>query len=370
MWNEGQSTENTSNQATVMSRHADALILRRNWRDTRAYLAYCTEVRQTTLGTASVYRGALDLLLRWSRDCALPSSHRLRPTFPVWLAGRALSISYQAKTCAIVRGYLSWAKAHYPRYDSLPPDLIDATRAARPDSQPHVPELYSVDDVRRILDLQTDTLTQRRDLAAVAFLFLSGMRVGAFVSLPIEAVDLDRWMVKQWPALGVRTKGSTAANTWILPIVDLRVTIQHWDKLVRRSLPASAPWYALVDQGGHTFAVDQTPGRRRGIALNQRLRILCDRAGIPYRSAHKLRHGHAVYALRRTTTMEEFKAVSQNLMHSTMQTTDAIYAALLDEDVGSVITNLADVPEGGDPVLALLRELQAQLQPAAGPAVW
>lgn len=352
---------------TLMRRRPDALISRRNWHDTREYLDYCAEVKQTTVGTVSVYRGALDLVLDWARDCPLPACDQLRPTFAAWLAERDLAISYQTKTCSVCRNYLVWAKTHWDRYTGLSIDAVNAIRPARGADAVHELEIYTLENVRAITALRPDNLTERRDIAAVAFLFLSGMRAGAFASLPIAAVDLDHWMIMQWPSLGVRTKNSKAANTYLLAIEDLREVVLGWDELVREQLPAKAPWYALIDQSGRAFAADQTPGERRGIGLNQRLRALCIRAGVAYRSCHKLRHGHAVFALSRVRTMDEFKAVSQNLMHNAMQTTDTIYAELLDDQVGSVITRLTDTPNRDDHVLRLVRELIARIDSGAIP---
>jgi integrase len=62
--------------------------------------------------------------------------------------------------------------------------------------------------------------------------------------------------------------------------------------------------------------------------------------GVEYYSAHKLRHGHAVYALKHAKTMAELKAISQNLMHSSIGITDGIYGRLVDDDVNRVITHL------------------------------
>jgi integrase len=68
--------------------------------------------------------------------------------------------------------------------------------------------------------------------------------------------------------------------------------------------------------------------------------LICQRAGVPYKSPHKLRHGHAVYGLKNARTIEELKAVSQNIMHASMSITDGIYANLLKNEVQAVIASL------------------------------
>ncbi len=63
------------------------------------------------------------------------------------------------------------------------------------------------------------------------------------------------------------------------------------------------------------------PGQHRSQALNKRLRVLYQAAGLPYKSAHKFRHGHAVYGLQHAKMMADYKAVSMNLMHANLQVT-------------------------------------------------
>jgi integrase len=79
--------------------------------------------------------------------------------------------------------------------------------------------------------------------------------------------------------------------------------------------------------------------RKHGFADD--LRELCELAGVEYKSAHKFRHGHAVYGLKHCETMEEFKSVSQNLMHANMGITDGIYGKLVDDDVHNTILGLS-----------------------------
>jgi hypothetical protein len=56
-----------------------------------------------------------------------------------------------------------------------------------------------------------------------------------------------------------------------------------------------------------------------------------EKAGLPYHSPHKFRHGHAVYAL---------KAVNQNLMHDNLSITDGVYGVLSGMEVKGEIANL------------------------------
>lgn len=74
--------------------------------------------------------------------------------------------------------------------------------------------------------------------------------------------------------------------------------------------------------------------------LKNDLHIICDLAGIPYLSPHKLRHGHTVYALKRAQNVAQLKAISQNIMHKSLVTTDQIYGKLINDDVQDIISSL------------------------------
>lgn len=320
-----------------MKRHPDALISRRNWRDTRAYLTYHDEVLHAAPGSIALYRIALDHALRWSTDIPFARAADVRPVLPRYLADLGdLAHSYQSKLLSITRAFFAWGRERYP--DAYPPATFSATLRPVNDHPPTVAEreLYTLDDLLALAAVPVRSLTEQRARAAACLLFLSGMRATAFITLPLRAVHLERFELRQWPSLGVRTKNNKAATTYLLqtaavgPLLDVA---RAWDTQVRRALEETAPWYALLDRTGDAFAAEQTPGRARIQNLSRQLCLLCERAGIPYRSPHKLRHGFAVYALSLCETMDEFKAVSQNLMHEQMGTTDAIYSALLHEQI-------------------------------------
>jgi hypothetical protein len=74
--------------------------------------------------------------------------------------------------------------------------------------------------------------------------------------------------------------------------------------------------------------------------LTKRIRNLLTVAGLPSKSPHKFRHGHAVYALQHAKTMADYKAVSMNLMHDDIRVTDSIYAPLTTNEVQQRIAGL------------------------------
>lgn len=321
-----------------MKRHPTALINRRNWSDTRAYLTYRAEVLNAVDGSLRLYRTHLDHLLRWATDIPFARAADIRPVFPRYIADLKTSPTYQAKTLETARAFLEWARDRNP--DTYPPKAYRET--LRPvKTQPQAietREYYTLEEMLILAAAPVTTLTEQRDRAAACLLFLSGARAAAFCTLPLRAVNLTLYELKQWPLWGVRTKNRKAGTTYLLqneevgPLLDIA---REWDEIVRRTLPSSAPWYALIDRNTTAFAKSQVPGQSRTSNLAQHLNALCTRTGVKYKSPHKFRHGFAVYALSLCETMEDFKAVSQNLMHNSMSTTDAIYAKMVNDRVAA-----------------------------------
>jgi len=75
-------------------------------------------------------------------------------------------------------------------------------------------------------------------------------------------------------------------------------------------------------------------------SLYGNLRALCDAAGVVYISPHKFRHGHLMHALANAQTPADWKAISQNVMHSGLGTTDEIYGIPNDDEIASRIPRM------------------------------
>ncbi len=170
-------------------------------------------------------------------------------------------------------------------------------------------------------------------------------------SLPIQAVDVKSRTIKQWPDLGVRTKNLKSATTYLLHIPELLKVVEEWDTFIRQQMPPTAMWYTpVVGHWGEQTLSPKPAEANRGVAIGKRVRKLYAEAGLPRKSPHKFRHGHAVWALQQAQAMADYKAISQNLMHGDIRITDSVYAPLLGSEVQQRITGLsggARGPAGG-----------------------
>ncbi len=328
------------------------MIERQNFLKVNEHLDYLKDVMQLSQASVDRYRFYLRHLLLWAggKDFSLVTI--LRPTLPKYLATlkkenqNNLAACTQKKILDSSRRFFSWAKTMYPKeFNLLTNSWIDTLRLIRQPQKLSENIYVSEEEVHQLISVQLSPgdLALIRDQAAAAFLFLSGMRGSAFVTLPISAFDLDKLTVRQWPELGVKTKNGTKATTFLFNIPDLLVPIHRWDGIVRSALPSTSPWYARIDQSwGEQKLSSEPPGKNRLNALEKRMQKLFSLASLEYKSPHKFRHGNAVYGLLHAQTVADYKAVSMNLMHESIKTTDSIYAPMLSSDVQNRITNLSN----------------------------
>lgn len=337
------------------------MIHRQNWLDVRAYLIHIERVRQNDPETVKRARGHLRHLLEWADDKPFSRARHIDPTFPAFLltitkpshilgegrVGVGLAPASIIKCLTVARQFFTFARAEWPlRYKPISEswiEMLQPPRHIRLDSRLPVRQFWTLDDVRKVAAVAAETLRQQRAQVAVCMLFLSGMRADALASIPLSCIDLPQLTVYQLPERGVRTKNRTAAKTYLLNIPDLLAVVQRWDALLKadsRSLTADCLWYSTLSRDGMTLTATTRAFAGRHNTIQKDIRLICELANVPYLSPHKLRHGHTVYALKRTANVAQLKAVSQNIMHKSLVTTDQIYGRLINDDVHDIISSL------------------------------
>jgi site-specific recombinase XerD len=328
VWNEGQSLE-------------ASMINRDNWKQIKMYMAYLAEVKQLDEGTVTSVRSQLRHMLEWLDDTPLAKAPDVRPTFPRYVSDR-LAPGSADLACGTARRFFAWLRMSNKRIGRSVTELWVTSLVSRSPGRVTQYDEYTLGEVRSLIAVPGTSQRIRRDCAAVAFLFLSGMRIGAFCTLPIEAIDIDHLTVKQWPEMGVHTKRRKSATTFLLDIPDLLDVARDWDQHVRSRLRGDSLWYAPFELNGLTLAEAKSAdhSRRCHNRFDDGLRLLCGLAGVRYRSVHNLRHGFAVYGLKVARDIADMEAVSKNLMHKSLKVTLEVYAVLGQDDVKARIVNL------------------------------
>ncbi len=289
------------------------------------YLAYCLNVLLNSPKTISAKRSRLLRLLRWGGETPLFACPQKSPAFINYLVTDCgLAGSTVRSTLSTVKHFFTWLRQTHPKeYDT--PELmrwVDSLVFKKRGRSKRNP--FRLSEVEKIIALEFATHTELRDAAMTALGFASGARVGALMTLPIKAIHLehDPPKIYQWPSLGVATKNQKSSTTFLPPLPPLLAIIQRWDAIVRSQLPADALWYSSVTTDGMDLRLTTETNEDRSNVFRDGLRELCDRAGIPYRPPHQLRHGHAVFVNRHSHHPSRREAVMHNLMHEPKDITD------------------------------------------------
>ncbi len=332
------------------------MISRKNWKLTRKYLEYRRSVDLLSEGSLRVEVTYVRHILEWAGDSTFREASSIRPTLPEYFLtarldgqeGR-LSATYIRKALSTARRFFLWLSQSQSDYRSVSPLWVKTLRPKRVSDPPKSKGIVTHEEVVEIAGAPAGSLVEERIRAAAVFWYLSGIRISAFVTLPIAAVDLSARTVKQFPSMGVRTKNRKHALTHLLNLPALLRVVTEWDDLVRGTLPDSGFWFAPISPSSGEIDTDCVQvGLHRQDLARKNLRTWLDRVGIPYHAPHRFRHGHIHYGIKHAVDVADFKAVSMNVMHSSMKITDEIYSRLSDEDIRARIDNLGSERQPAD----------------------
>ncbi len=308
------------------------------------------------------FTSAANTVLRWASLRSFFDAPKFGPTLPEYLQDGARlvgsgPISREAgrKICQFAREFFEWlVESHRQKTKSITRTWLKSlvlTRSANRSIVRHVDSndpgaikrdeqpVVSEEEILKLTDLEIpeDNLIMRRDRAAASFLFCSGMRGGAFVSMPVCAVDLPNLAVFQSPEIGVETKLGKRGRTFLWDIPLLLRSLSDWQQFLL-ALPDFDPqktlWFLPLDNnwGKHVPSTRETTSEFREGVLNKSMKRLWKRLEMPHKSPHAFRRGFASYGLLRAADIADYKAISANLLHSDMSVTDRYYAKLANDE--------------------------------------
>ena len=208
--------------------------------------------------------------------------------------------------------------------------------------EPTEREAVTWEEIQSIAVALVTAKREKRIRAAAIFFWLSGIRIGAFVTLQIAAVDLKKLEVKQWPSLRVKTKNGKHATTYLLNIPELLEVVIEWDLDVREKLPDNGFWLApLLPDSGEIDPNIFNVGNNRYRRARKDLYDWLTKVGLPIIRHTSLGMIMQYMLLKQANDIGDLKAISQNLMHSDLKITDGIYGILNNMDVKERITSLS-----------------------------
>ena len=315
------------------------MINKKNWKLTKAYLDDRLHVDQISMGSWKIEQTCIRYLLEWAGEVSFAKAPSIIPTFPEYMRSARLdgkdepvSPAHVKKVLSAARRFFTWLIDNERDYKSIKLAWINKIKAKRLNDLPQTKEYVTLEEIIKIANAPAESVQERRIRASAVFWYLSGIRIGAFVSLPIKAVDLENRYVYQFTSLGVHTKNSKSATTVLFPILELLNVCKEWDKEVRQVLSDDGFWFApLLPETGEINPNCKEPNDTRVMIARKNLKEWLEKVGLPYHSPHKFRHGHVHYGQAHSKTQEDYKAVSQNVMHSTTGITDQFYSNIDDD---------------------------------------
>lgn len=255
-------------------------------------------------------------------------------------SGAPLSTATIGGTLREVKAFFAWL-ADQPGYKSkishsevayLTPDR--KSEAARRSSlwKPHP----SLEQVRSLIrHMPTETVVLRRDRALVAFLFLSGSREGAAITLRLGHVDLRNTCV-QFDGRTVHTKFSKSFTTSFFPVgTEVELVVRNWIQELRtvHLFSDTDPLFPKTKVGlgsGRQFkalGIAREPWASPSSAAKIFKQAFAS-AGMPPFSPHRVRDTLTELAREHCRSPEDYKAWSQNLGHDSVLTTFNSYGSV------------------------------------------
>lgn len=304
---------------------------------------------------------AMTAIRQFEKSTSCKSFSRFNKTqamdFKDWLdiakngrTGKPLSKATIASTLRSVRSFFKWLSdqkgyktAHSKDWVYLRQPRKDA-RAAQVSTPRPVPD---VDQVKNAFNaMPFGTSVEQRNRALVAFLMLTGARIGAVASLRLKHVDLDRRHVFQ-DAREVRTKAAKTINTTFFPMGEtyetaVREYVAHLredlkfgpeDTLFPKSDVTRGP------QGFEVAGLSRQPFASTG-PLNAIVKDAFAGVGLPQYTPHSFRHMLILHGDRICVSREAFKAWTQNLGHNNPQVSFSSYMPVSAEHQREIILGL------------------------------
>lgn len=194
----------------------------------------------------------------------------------------------------------------------------------------------SLEQAHHVLScMPATTALERRDRALVAFLFLTGSRVGAAISLCLGHADLANKCV-QFDGRFVNTKFGKSFTTAFFPVGDkLEQVLIDWIRELRKDhlFADGDPLFpkTRVEVGAarrfQAVGIDRKPWSNPSAAAKIFKQAFAS-AGLSPFSPHRVRDTIAELSKDHCRTPEDYKAWSQNLGHEDPLTTFRSYGAV------------------------------------------
>lgn len=234
--------------------------------------------------------------------------------------------------------WLSKQSGYKSKINQTAIDYLNLTRKeVREATQPKSVKYPTIEEIKTVVEnIKGKTEIEMRDKALFSVAFLTGARITAIMTLPMESFDKKELVIYQDPALGVKTKFSKKIISVLIPFgykEALNYFIEWFDYLQKeKGFKPTDPIFPAtkIENGKENISYYNTGEVEAKFLKNSSsLRKIFEKrfkqAGIEYYHPHTFRHFWVKEISKLPLTEEEKKALSQNLGHENVGTTFGSY---------------------------------------------
>jgi len=293
------------------------------------YLAYRQKFDQLDHKSIRLERSLSLHYLTWAGEHPFKNAPKFETSLMEYLrdfrgaSGKPLSQNYYRKIIGSARSFFTWLTIHKQGFRSITPAWLSTLKVRLVQEEFDDATTVSLEEILQIARTPVKNLIEERVRAGAVFLYLSGMRISAFVSMPLKAVNLSELEIKQSPALGVRTKNKKSGVTYVLQLAELFDIIKAWDTKVREVLSPNGFWFAPISpKTGEIDPGITQVGEHRASCFRKGLAEWLEKHAVEYHSPHDFRRGHANYLFENAKDINDLEAARENLMQESLTTTE------------------------------------------------
>lgn len=292
--------------------------------------------------------------LHWCNEIDFRNAPRMQVHFVDYVEslitqnGNPASTDYKRKLVSAAKNFFEWLSIHKKGFRSITPAWLSTFKYKGIPKELDGKDSITQDEISAIANLPVNNTVEQRIRAGACFLYLSGMRISAFTSMPIKAFDIDSLEVRQSPSLGMRTKNKKTATTYVLDISPAIDRVREWDNIVRSSLSAEGFWFApLSPQTGEIDISVTEVGEHRSAKFRKDLSAWLAQHKDLQHSPHDFRRGHASYLWERSRDYNDLSAIAKQLMHTNLTTTE-LYVRKQRQQIKDLINEISCREVGQD----------------------
>ncbi len=314
----------------------------------RKFFGYVRHSKGFSEKTINCYESAIWLWEDFSNKADFVGFNKTKAEgFKEWLKAKRkanlqgeVSVSYRYDILRYLRFFFEWLskQAGYKKIDQIAIDYLNLSKAeAKLATQPRNVEVPNLNEIKAVIEsIKGNSEIEMRDKAMISLIFLTGARISAVRTLPIQSFNKDKLIIDQDPKLGVEKKFSKKIITPLITYLykePLTYFLKWFDYLIetKKFKPDTPIFPATKIENGKENISYYNTGEVEPIfwqSSSSPRKIIekrFEQAGVKHYKPHALRHAFIKRMAKLPLTEEQKKAISQSLGHEDVRTTFGSY---------------------------------------------